>query len=165
MSKLKMSTVLFSPDFSLLNFKKPAFFLRHLYVLCVHFYHHFRVLSVLIRTLVFLDRAPLLRYLVIVQSLNQVQLIETSWMQPATLLCPWNFPGRNIGAGCHFLLWGSSQPWNQTQGSCRQILYHACQCRSHRRHSFNPQVRKIPWRRAWQPTPVFLPGESHGRGA
>ena len=25
---------------------------------------------------------------------------------------------------------------------------------------FNPWVRKIPWRRAWQPTPVFLPGES-----
>ena len=30
-----------------------------------------------------------------------------------------------------------------------------------RRHRFNPWVRKIPWRRAWQPTPVFLPGESH----
>ena len=27
----------------------------------------------------------------------------------------------------------------------------------------SPRVRKIPWRRAWQPTPVFLPGESHGR--
>ena len=27
----------------------------------------------------------------------------------------------------------------------------------------DPQVRKIPWRRAWQPTPVFLPGESHGQ--
>ena len=26
-----------------------------------------------------------------------------------------------------------------------------------------PGVRKIPWRRAWQPTPVFLPGEFHGR--
>ena len=26
---------------------------------------------------------------------------------------------------------------------------------------FNPWVRKFPWRRAWQPTPVFLPGESH----
>ena len=25
------------------------------------------------------------------------------------------------------------------------------------------QVRKIPWRRKWQPTPVFLPGESHGQ--
>jgi len=30
---------------------------------------------------------------------------------------------------------------------------------------FNPWVGKIPWRRAWQPTPVFLPGESHDRGA
>ena len=28
---------------------------------------------------------------------------------------------------------------------------------------FSPWVRKIPWRRAWQPTPVFLPGESHGQ--
>ena len=27
----------------------------------------------------------------------------------------------------------------------------------------DPWVGKIPWRRAWQPTPVFLPGESHGR--
>ena len=30
---------------------------------------------------------------------------------------------------------------------------------------FNPWVRKIPWRREWQPTPVFLPGESQGRGS
>ena len=28
---------------------------------------------------------------------------------------------------------------------------------------FDPWVRKIPWRRAWQPTPAFLPGESHGQ--
>ena len=27
---------------------------------------------------------------------------------------------------------------------------------------FDPWVGKIPWRRKWQPTPVFLPGESHG---
>ena len=27
----------------------------------------------------------------------------------------------------------------------------------------NPWVGKIPWRRKWQPTPVFLPGESHGQ--
>ena len=39
----------------------------------------------------------------------------------------------------------------------------ACQCRKHRRPGFNPWVRKIPWRRKWQPTPVFLPGESHGQ--
>ena len=28
---------------------------------------------------------------------------------------------------------------------------------------FDPWVGKITWRRKWQPTPVFLPGESHGR--
>ena len=36
-----------------------------------------------------------------------------------------------------------------------------CQCRRHRRCGFDPWVRKIPWRRAWQPTPVLLPGKPH----
>jgi len=39
----------------------------------------------------------------------------------------------------------------------------ACQCRRHKRRRFKPWVRKMPWRRAWQPTPVFLPGETHGQ--
>ena len=39
----------------------------------------------------------------------------------------------------------------------------ACQCRKRRRHGFDPWVVKIPWRREWQPTPAFLPGESHGQ--
>ena len=39
----------------------------------------------------------------------------------------------------------------------------ACQCRRRKRCSFDPWDRKIPWRRAWQATPVFLPGESHGQ--
>jgi hypothetical protein len=30
------------------------------------------------------------------------------------------------------------------------------------RRQLDPWVRKIPWRRAWQPTPIVLPGESHG---
>ena len=38
-----------------------------------------------------------------------------------------------------------------------------CQCRRQKRWGFAPWVRKIPWRRTWQPTPVFLPGESHGQ--
>ena len=37
------------------------------------------------------------------------------------------------------------------------------QCRRHKRCGFGPWVRKISWRRAWQSTPVFLPGESHGQ--
>ena len=36
-------------------------------------------------------------------------------------------------------------------------------CLQGRRPAFNPQVGKILWRRAWQPTPVFLPEESHGQ--
>ena len=32
-----------------------------------------------------------------------------------------------------------------------------------RRHEFSPWVGKISWRRKWQPTPVFLPGKSHGQ--
>ena len=35
----------------------------------------------------------------------------------------------------------------------------ACQCR---RGRFGSWVRKIPWRRKWQPISVFLPGKSHG---
>ena len=34
-----------------------------------------------------------------------------------------------------------------------------CQCKTHKRWKFDPWVEKIPWRRTWQPTPVFLPGE------
>ena len=37
------------------------------------------------------------------------------------------------------------------------------QCRRHRRCGFSPWVGKIPWRRAWQLTPVFLPRKSHGQ--
>ena len=39
----------------------------------------------------------------------------------------------------------------------------ACQCKRHKRYKFSPWVGKISWRRIWQPTPVFLPGESHGQ--
>ena len=35
-----------------------------------------------------------------------------------------------------------------------------CQCR---RHRLDPWVGKFPWRRKWQPTPVFLPEKSHGQ--
>ena len=40
-----------------------------------------------------------------------------------------------------------------------------CQCRIRRIHRFSPWAGKIPWRRAWQLTPVFLPGEPLYRGA
>ena len=41
----------------------------------------------------------------------------------------------------------------------------ACQQKKHKILGFDPWVRKIPWRRLWQPTPLFLPEESIVRGA
>ena len=32
-----------------------------------------------------------------------------------------------------------------------------------KKQGFDPWVGKIPWRRAWQPTPVFLPEAPHGQ--
>ena len=39
----------------------------------------------------------------------------------------------------------------------------SCQCRRHKRCRFDPWGRRFPWRGTWQPTPVFLPGKSHGQ--
>ena len=38
------------------------------------------------------------------KSLGHVRLFVTPWTVPARLLCPWDFPGKNTGVGCHFLL-------------------------------------------------------------
>ena len=38
----------------------------------------------------------------------------------------------------------------------------ACQCQGHKGRRFNPWFGKILWRKKWQPTPAFLPGEFHG---
>ena len=63
-----------------------------------------------------------------------------------------NFPEER----CYFY-WGNHSgivlPWWLRQKICLQC----------RRPRFDPWVRKIPWRREWLPTPVFLPGELHGQ--
>ena len=58
---------------------------------------------------------------------------------------------------CH-----SSKNWGFPGGTIGKEP--ACQCGRHKRHGLDPWVGKIPWRRAWQPTPVFLPEEFlHGQ--
>ena len=44
----------------------------------------------------------------------------------------------------------------------KNLLASAGKSKCSKRHSFNLWVQKIPWRRKWQPTPVFLLGKSHG---
>ena len=46
--------------------------------------------------------------------------------------------------------------------SCKEP---SCHCGSLKRCGLDPWIRKIPWKRAWQPTPVLLPGESMERRA
>ena len=47
-------------------------------------------------------------------------------LYPTRLLCPWTFPGKSTGVGCHFLLQGifSTQGSNPGLPHCRQTLYH-----------------------------------------
>ena len=63
------------------------------------------------------------------QLLQSCLTLQSHELQPTRLLCPRDFPGKNTGVGCHFLLQGISL----TQGSkphllqflyYRQILYH-----------------------------------------
>ena len=53
-------------------------------------------------------------------------LLQLHGLQPARVLCPWDFPGKNTGVGCHFLLQGIFQMHRLNPGllHCRQILYH-----------------------------------------
>ena len=60
-------------------------------------------------------------------------------LSKVSTICPLGFPGGDSG----------KEP--------------AYQHRRHKRHGFDPWVGKIPWRRKWQPTPVCLPGKSHGQ--
>ena len=55
--------------------------------------------------------------------------LQPHGLQPIRVLCPWVFPGKNTGVGCHFLLLGSSWPRDPTHVFCiscidRRILYH-----------------------------------------
>ena len=88
-------------------------------------------------------------------------------------------PGAGNGNPLHILAWRI--PWTEEPGGLQsmewQRLRHglvtkpyllwwlsgkesACQGK---RRRFDPWVGKIHWRRKWQPTPVFWPGESHGQ--
>ena len=52
-------------------------------------------------------------------------LLQSHGQQPTMLLCPWDFPGKNIGEGCCFLLQGIflAQGLNSCLLHCRRILY------------------------------------------
>ena len=46
----------------------------------------------------------------IIMLYDMVDSLRPHGVQPARLLCPWNFPGKNTGVGCHFLIQDLSNP-------------------------------------------------------
>ena len=100
--------------------------------------------------------------------------LQAHGLLSSRFLCPWNFPGKNTGAGCHVLLQGLFL----TQGSNPRLLHllHGQVdsspfpwwlrqwriCQQCRRPEFSPSVRKPSSRREWLPSLVFLPGEFYG---
>ena len=109
-------------------------------------------------------------------------------LQPTGLLRPWGFPGKSTGVGCHRLLQRvylinlitplKFPSPNTVKLGVKILTYEcgghrlprwlsgkesACWCKRHKRFRFNLWVRKIPWRRKWQSTPVLLPGKSLGQ--
>ena len=107
--------------------------------------------------------------------------LEKEMAAPSSVLA-WRIPGTEepgglLSMGSHRVglpsMGSQSRTWlkrlSSRSSSRNTTLGHTrgkeptCQCRKPKRHGFNSWVRKIAWRRAWQPTPVFLPGESHGQ--
>ena len=89
--------------------------------------------------------------------INGSNLVCFSWNK--NLFYPWIsviFTSKN-----HFgpsLLGGMTKRVSKDSPLVAQMVNLQC-----RRPGFDPWVGKIPWRREWQPTPLFLPGEFHGQ--
>ena len=92
------------------------------------------------------------------------------WLSPVFL--PGEFHGQRSLVG--YNLWGSKVGHDWVTKPPPPYVYTgfpgsasgkgpAFQCRRLMSLGFKPWVRKIPWRRAWQLTPVFLPGRPHGQ--
>ena len=74
------------------------------------------------------------------KSSQKIAELHSSWYLPMNLELVTSSPGFVGGA------------------SGKEPIYQFCR---DNRHGFDPWVREITWRRVWQPTPVFLSGESH----
>ena len=118
--------------------------------------------------------------LVVVQSLSRVQLFATPWMAahqvslsftisqslPRLMSIEWIMPSNHLVLCCPLLLLPSVFPsirvlnLNTGGASGKEPTF---LCRRQKRLELDPWVGKIPWRRAWQSTPISLPGESHGQ--
>ena len=109
---------------------------------------------------------------------NQMLWLDSSCLQHVSYNTAVSFPGsevrqswvpahlQHLHSGLHCVSYLTSWSLNFLFGAmgiflrCHSGKESTCQCR---RCRFDPWVGRIPWRREWEPPPVFLPGKSHGR--
>ena len=84
----------------------------------------------------------------------------SSWENQRNWVCEVELRGCGLNSSLGYQTWCHIVNFHVTLKMVKNLPANA---RRHRRPGFNPWVRKIPWRRAWQPTPIFLPEESHGQ--
>ena len=103
--------------------------------------------------------------------------------QPTRLPRPWDSPGKNTGVGCHFLLpcmkvksesevaqscptlhdpMGCSLRGSSVHGSSQARVLEWDAIAFSRKTVWTFLKKQKIWRMKWQPTPVLLPGKSHG---
>ena len=100
---------------------------------------------------------------------------NSSWPhgpQPTRLLCPWDFPGKSTGVGCHHLQprfnsWVRKVCWKRERLPTAVFLGFSGDSAGKESPAMQETwvrswVGKIPWRRERLPTPVFWAGEFHG---
>ena len=88
--------------------------------------------------------------------------------QPNPIFLPGESHGQRSLVG--YSPWSLKEPDTTERLSTHTLLFGLPRCQGgkesacqYRRRRFDPLVGKIPWRRKWQPSPVFLPGKSHGQ--
>ena len=126
------------------------------------------------------------------KSLQLCPTLKHYGLQPVRLLCPWDSPGKNTEIGYHALLQGifptqgsnphllclphwqagslPLAPLGKSYVSVQKYLkglstWHSSKESAYPRRRRGIDPWKIPWRRKWKPTPVFLIGKSHGQGS
>ena len=104
---------------------------------------------------------PLIWLVLILVVLEGCVYVTCSVLRVVTLTGPSGTPSLTSWGSTTYvyhICYSASEPWGFLGGSV--VWISACQCR---RCMLDSQSSKIPWIRKWQPTPVFLPGKSHGQ--
>ena len=104
-------------------------------------------------------------YIVLGTSVTSFISISLAFLPHPFPWMPWDF---SILQGCPYpalssldgITWFATSLLSGDFPGCSDSKSICLHCR---RTGFDSWVGKIPWRRKWQPTPVFLPGESHGQ--